>query len=241
MRWRWGCAMKKKYFLFALFVPINSYAFNGIDIPSYKPFTPDAVVRVDGSEVLFDGLIEKGSAKRLIKSLQTKKIKIVSINSMGGDVESAINIAKEILEKKLDVKVRDVCASACANYIFPSGNRKLLGGRSLLLFHGSVNSPVEYIKISGDISIENFMNLPSIKKLKKEEVSFYKRINVKENFPYCPQQQPNYEEKYPEKWFSYTPENIKAFGVKNIFISGGSKKWVLYLEKRNVVFSPQCL
>ena len=56
--------------------------------------------------------------------------------SGGGNWESALALGKLIHQHGWDVEVVDVCASACANFIFPAGRRKYLHSDSLLLFHG---------------------------------------------------------------------------------------------------------
>jgi hypothetical protein len=59
------------------------------------------------------------------------------ISSGGGNMESAVAIGRLIKSLNMDVEVRGICASACANYIFPSGNYKYLGEGALVIYHGS--------------------------------------------------------------------------------------------------------
>ena len=56
--------------------------------------------------------------------------------SDGGDNAAALALGILIHRYNWDVEIVDVCASACANYIFPAGKTKYLNRHSMLLFHG---------------------------------------------------------------------------------------------------------
>lgn len=71
----------------------------------------------------------------LVRSTAAKKIVLIR-NGLGGDGLSAIAIGTLIHRHGWDVEVTDLCASSCANYIFPAGKTKYLDHDSLLVFHG---------------------------------------------------------------------------------------------------------
>jgi hypothetical protein len=56
--------------------------------------------------------------------------------SGGGNGLAALAIGTLIHKHGWDVEVVGVCASACANFIFPAGKTKYLHQNALLLFHG---------------------------------------------------------------------------------------------------------
>jgi hypothetical protein len=60
----------------------------------------------------------------------------VAVDSWGGDPFSAMAIGRYIHRNNLDVEVEDVCGSACANYILPAANKKILHKHSLIFYHG---------------------------------------------------------------------------------------------------------
>lgn len=64
--------------------------------------------------------------------------KRIIINSSGGSAEASIAIGKLIYSLNIDVEVKDLCASSCANYIFTSGRRKFLNKNSIVMFHGGM-------------------------------------------------------------------------------------------------------
>jgi hypothetical protein len=57
-------------------------------------------------------------------------------DSEGGNGPSALAIGILLHKYNWDVEVVDLCASSCANYIFPAGKTKYLRERSMLMFHG---------------------------------------------------------------------------------------------------------
>jgi len=226
--------------LMSFLISPSCFSFDGIDIPDSRPFQNPAVIKLQKGVIYFDGQITPDSASETIKLIKKEKIKKLSVNSMGGDGESAINLAKEIYENKISVEVRTVCASACANYIFVAGKNKILSERSFLLWHGGMNGPEKDITIRGDMSRERFFELDAVKKMKINEVNFYRYLKINSKMPYCPQLKNDYTEKFPERWFSYTPSDIERFGIKSVHYIGGPSKWVLSAKKQHVIFATYC-
>jgi hypothetical protein len=72
---------------------------------------------------------------RLIHSSATNKTLVVT-ESGGGSWESALALGILIHQHGWNVEVVDLCASSCANFIFPAGKEKYLHDKALLLFHG---------------------------------------------------------------------------------------------------------
>ena len=92
--------------------------------------------------------------------------KKIIIGSGGGDVYAGLAIGYLIHEQQLDVEVLDVCASSCANYLFPAGRNKILNKHSIVIYHGNslqssfVNFVEELERVNGDISkIPKFIDL----------------------------------------------------------------------------------
>jgi ATP-dependent protease ClpP protease subunit len=76
------------------------------------------------------------SAKACLVQSSAKKKTFVVTNSGGGSWESALALGILIHRHGWDVEVVDICASSCANFIFPAGKVKYLHSNALLLFHG---------------------------------------------------------------------------------------------------------
>jgi hypothetical protein len=71
----------------------------------------------------------------LVRSEAAKKTFVVK-ESGGNDGKAALALGILIHRHQWDVEVVGVCASACANFIFPAGKTKYLHQNALLLFHG---------------------------------------------------------------------------------------------------------
>lgn len=217
----------------------NCFAYEGIDISDPRPFQEPPSIKIVNSTLFIDGQITTESASKITNTLKQKNINRVSINSLGGDVESAIKISEMIKKEKIDIDVRSICASACANYIFPSAREKYLTAHSLLLWHGSVNSPEKYMVTYGN-SRKEILQSPELRKIRSKEIFFYKTIHVGYQLPYCPQLKPDYQEKFPERWFSYMPSDIAKFGIKSVHYASGPSQWVSYARSQHVIFADYC-
>ncbi|WP_336803642.1 hypothetical protein [Erwinia aphidicola] len=90
------------------------------------------------------------------------------------------------------------------------------------------------------MSKEDFLKLDQIKRLRKEDAEFYKMIDVGLQVSFCPQLNPDYKDKYPEKWFSYSPEDIEKFGIKNIHYATSASQWAASMRKKHVIFGNYC-
>ena len=63
---------------------------------------------------------------------------VVVIRSGGGDAYPAIDIAEALQQRDAAVYIYDVCASACANYMYSGVRNRHAIGTTILLFHGGM-------------------------------------------------------------------------------------------------------
>lgn len=218
-------------------------AWHPIDIQDVRVLLDPPHIQVKGSTLFFDGKIDDGADAVVIELIKKNNIKTLSINSIGGSVEPAMNIGLLIHQRNIDIVVRSVCASACANYLFPAGNKKTLNSDSYLLWHGSAHSPAaEFIveNNQGKMSGNQLTQTKEFQALAKKELTFYQHIGVEYTLPVCPQRQKDYHQRFPEKWFSYSQKDLAAFGVNNIFYAGGEDNWQQLMKKNGVIFADHC-
>ena len=76
--------------------------------------------------------------KNRVTNSSAERIERLVINSIGGDMFAAMAIGRLLQKNGIDIEVKDFCGSSCANYIFPSGKRKLLNETSLIGYHGGL-------------------------------------------------------------------------------------------------------
>lgn len=88
-----------------------------------------------GHTICFWGLIDQKSAAQFLE-LDMSDESLVVVNSQGGDISSALDMADFILARHASIVVDGFCASSCANYLFPAGVMKYVLDGSVLGFHG---------------------------------------------------------------------------------------------------------
>ncbi|MFZ6745544.1 hypothetical protein ACO0LC_20150 [Undibacterium sp. JH2W] len=133
------------------------FAFSSVSIaaePEYLITDPDK------KTVQYDGEIVRGSHQALLKHLKPETEKL-RMNSLGGNVEEAILMAKEIRTRNIQLVVEAACLSSCANYLFLGASSKVLGAHALLGFHGSTK---------GQLSTETIASFES-GKLKSTDIT----------------------------------------------------------------------
>jgi hypothetical protein len=103
----------------------------------YVPYLRDEAVRCDrltlNGSINSDTFVEARDC--LVRSAAAKKTFVVK-ESGGGNGPAALALGILLHKYNWDVEVVDLCASACANFIFPAGKMKYLNSNSMLLFHG---------------------------------------------------------------------------------------------------------
>ncbi|HEX9049324.1 MAG TPA: hypothetical protein VF841_02215 [Anaeromyxobacter sp.] len=97
----------------------------------------DTRVRVirDGAEVEVNGLLGFGIAEELRRALDANPgIRVVHLNSNGGRIAEAMELAKLIRERKLVTYVATQCLSACVT-AFAAGEERWISRKSVLGLH----------------------------------------------------------------------------------------------------------
>lgn len=90
-----------------------------------------------GQQVLLIGAIDESMSKAFREILAADPgIRTVMVDSYGGNIESAMDIAALIRQRKLRLVVDGRCLSACANYLFPAAVSKLVLPGSVVAIHG---------------------------------------------------------------------------------------------------------
>lgn len=189
---------------------------------------PETKVFVDEHNQLhYDGGINEDANLRifeLYQSLQTKP-NTLEITSKGGSVIEGMKLGNWVFDHQLDVVVGRGCASSCANYVFPAGQKKFLHKDSVLIWHGnSYQDDVSELYAVGNKSALEFRN---------KENAFYKRINV---HPLLGE----YGHKDFSIWnrlyhyfkgtvgYDYSIEDMKKFGITNIQLIDNAWEWRKY-------------
>jgi hypothetical protein len=115
---------------------------------------PQWSVRADGYRLRITGPIEGGLFAAVDKALAgNSTIRIVVLDSPGGDVDEATRVAKTVRRKHLSTGVSRECSSACTT-IFAAGTTRILLPPGKLGFHGCRVDVLSYFPCSNSAEDE---------------------------------------------------------------------------------------
>lgn len=101
----------------------------------------ETTVVLDGNKVIYAGDIGEEANTTLFELYRkNKQINTLKIKSKGGEINVGMELAEFVYTNKLNVEVDDYCFSSCANYVFPSGMKKIIGKNAIIGFHGGASS-----------------------------------------------------------------------------------------------------
>ena len=180
----------------------------------------------------FYGAIDKTSVQAFLTKMAGKKIERLGINSQGGDVDAALDLANWVKEHNLDVQVSAFCMSSCANYIFTAGKNKYINSDALIIWHGSIEqknfreSQTSYEALAEksrqdetSLSDEERNYLEerrgkylALAALRVKQATFFKSIQVDESITRLGQE----PVKYPSGNWTASLAVMQKFGITNV-------------------------
>lgn len=97
-------------------------------------------IEVHGQVATFVGVITPAHIARLLEAVGAQPVDTLVVTSPGGDADAGLALAREVRARGWTVRVREFCASACANYVFPAARRRVIEPGALLLWHGAFSN-----------------------------------------------------------------------------------------------------
>ena len=253
--------IKKGYILGAVFIAIlcavaiysyNTYHFKKASRDILYQLSNQLIVKQGLSEkmsthLIFDTLYVDGNISKnddkIIASIIEKNlipVQTISINSGGGDIETAINIGCIIHDKGISIEVRRLCLSSCANYLFPAAKNKVINYGSIIGFHGSPNSDDSKLitTVDGERTSDPATTDKIFAEIRKTDKAFYNNIHVSWMMPLCGQKE-NIGD--PDTGLStYSEKDFTQFGVKNISYTDGEMVWKKSMDIMGIPFAHYC-
>ena len=113
-------------------------------------------VRIEGSSIIYLGLMNTAGYDKLMRLAEQGNISELAITSPGGTVFWGIKIGEIVYENGWDVRVRGLCMSSCANYVFPAGRNKVIEDGGIVGWHGSARQDHFFAEQKG-ISVRAFI------------------------------------------------------------------------------------
>ncbi len=158
--------------------------------------------------VCFNGQISKKSVAYLF-ALNWDKISYFVVDSGGGEVEAALDVADTILKNKIAIIINGSCLSSCANYWFTSAYWKIVPDGSLVGWHGGPGGRLASTETDEKI-------LSYLDNTKARSDAFFKKINVDIKLISERPEWVGENGSNELRFWSYKQVDIEKFGVNNI-------------------------
>ncbi|SCK06458.1 hypothetical protein [Vogesella sp. LIG4] len=185
-----------------------------------------ASLSADGGTLQYEGPLALDTIRQLelLYQQSTVKPRELQINSPGGDARLGMYLGYLVHGWGLDVRVREQCASSCANYVFPAGREKYLEDGSMLLWHGGALQPDWQAIIRARWPHEPARQQAArddIKLWQQQEQTFYGSIGVSQLITVCGQHE-QWRKAVPQSvGFDYSPEDLARFGIRGLHLPPG--------------------
>lgn len=195
---------------------------------------PEAFVGIENGNLVYRGGITETSNNAIFALFNDAEVKPgrLLITSQGGEIGAGLDLGQWVKDNGLDVEVERVCASSCANYIFPAANKKYLRKDSVLLWHGSAWQADWSVD---DKNRQTFAEY--ITGMRKQETEFYASIGV-DNLLAIYGQSKFSALDFAQNLFGkgtvgydYSIADMERFGLKNIVLIDGEWDWRKYRPK----------
>jgi hypothetical protein len=197
---------KEIHFILSIFTLYSCYAYAG----EWTRVSPDSIS--------LSGEIQEGEFRRFMAIYQETDHTLI-VNSTGGNMAEGLRIGQVVLRAQMDVIIRGICASSCANYLFLAGRRKVLD-HGFVGFHGNwlayARSP-RFEKDKSDVppdkrdQFEKYQHLAA--EMIPQETQFFRQIGVSQEF-FDKTQIENDNGLYDI--FIPSPTTFSKYGMKNI-------------------------
>jgi hypothetical protein len=149
-----------------------------------SPITGDAKeasprpARIPDSAVSLVGSIDEAMVERFDKAVRERNVKTVYIASAGGGERESLQIAEVIQARKMDVVVREVCASTCAHLIFVAGRQRRIEGEAVVMFRSSAAGLSDLFDAVGENVPKDFRPTPDWLEFAAREERLYAKAGV---------------------------------------------------------------
>ncbi|TRW48698.1 hypothetical protein FM042_06845 [Aliidiomarina halalkaliphila] len=219
--------------LLLVIVAILSGCGSTVNAPDFANEPSYAGIK-DG-QLVYTGSLSEASNKALFEAYEqaSNKPTRLLISSTGGEIRLGLELGRWIVQHELDVEVLDLCASSCANYVFPAGKTKYLRKDSVLIWHGSAWQ--ENWKVAEDTQkvFDQWLDV-----IRASETEFFAELEVDNMLAvYGQRNRPTLlrlvvhnlrHGSGPKQGVDYSLADMKRFGLHNIVLVDGEWDWRKY-------------
>lgn len=202
-------------------------------------------ITLEGSSIIYVGGMHPEGYDRLSRLARQGSVSELVISSPGGIVYWGIRTGEIVYRNGWDVRVRGLCLSSCANYVFPAGRNKIIEDGAIVGWHGSPQQHyfaalrkgvsvrqelINFISVTLQMGFEQFTqeefnreiaNFVAENELLVElESAFYERIGVDPDvsvYGHFPQR---WEDIQGSGGWTFTLDDMAKFGLDGISYEG---------------------
>jgi hypothetical protein len=172
-----------------------------------------------------------------------QEVRRLLINSGGGDVAAAIELADWVHAQQLDITVTGVCLSSCANYVFPAARYKVIRPGAIVAWHGNYHHLAHTGLWRDDVALRMQRDgedeqtatryvQAQVAQLVALEREFFARIGVDEQVCWIGKQPPYH---VPDYYF-LSVADMARFGITGVQTPAGYPATDLASFDANIVF-----
>ena len=150
------------------------------------------------------GRISRLSVDTVIDLIDSHPVEAIEMTSRGGAGLHAVRLANAIIDNSIQVTLKELCMSACANYILPAGKPTVIKPKTILGWHGraAFMSCADLADRGRHSALRNVDNQEYLRKV----ASFYRRLGVDPRIMFS-----GYLSGTTHNWFSLSEKEIRAF------------------------------
>ena len=183
-----------------------------------RPSEPAANQSVDASSgrARFIGPIDWDSVHRLQNLMKGKSIRILEVDSRGGNTEAAIALGYWIHQQKINLEVNRLCLGSCANYWFTAAHKKLIQPGAIVAWQGNLHYQLLQNEQPDQFTPPQKLLDSDELRLLRQQVSleqlFFQQIGVDERVCWIGKLPPYSAAHY----FVLPPEDLRRFGIREV-------------------------
>ena len=189
--------------------------------------------------LVYDGVITEDANNSVFAAYQlaSEKPTRLIISSKGGEIGVGMALGNWVSQQQLEVQVGTICASACANYVFPAGKTKYLAKDSVLMWHGSAWQQEWDISAEHKAMFDVYLNT-----MRQQETVFYASIGVDNALSIYGQNKFTFWDVVKSLigksavGFDYSLEDMARLGIANVVLLDAEWDWRKYrADKKHLV------
>lgn len=188
-------------------------------------------VFVSNDQLEYVGDLDGAANQRLFDLYEkmTTKPTVLSIRSLGGEVNTGMALGTWVHAHQLDVRVMEFCLSSCANYVFTAARNKVVSNFAVVGYHGG---PGDINKTRFDAKTQAMLDAASPEKRKalmddiartikldgQHEAAYFQKIGVRADLSSLGQDDRYKDFRTGAAGWTYSQADFDLLGVHNITV-----------------------